>query len=130
LSEIKALYQWTPEGRRSSSVTPSWIYSQISASIRDPDYSEIRIPALAIYATRYPITELFSDYDSCDSATQQAMRTYHEASLRADKLSRDYFRAHMINGRVVEIAGAGHSLYITHAQMTLDAIKAFLAEVL
>jgi len=130
LSEIKALYYWTPDGRRGSSITPSWIYSTISESIRDPDYSNISIPALAIYATQYPVTELFIDYATHDSAAQLAMRRYHDASLRADKLSRDYFRARMLNGRVVEISGAGHSAYITHAQETLAAIRAFLAEVL
>ena len=130
LSEIVALYRWTPDGRRSSSVTPSWIYGRISESIQDPDYSNIDIPALAIYATQYPVTELFIDYAARDSTTQLAMRKYHEASLRSDKLSRDYFRAHMDNAHVVEISGAGHSLYLTHAQQTLAAIRGFLDEVL
>ena len=130
LTEIVALYRWTTDGRRSSSVTPSWIYGRISESIQDPDYSNIDIPALAIYATDYPVTELFIDYAARDTTTQLTMRKYHEASLRADKLSRDYFRARMIHARVVEISGAGHSLYITHAQQTLGAIRAFLAEVL
>jgi non-heme chloroperoxidase len=130
LSEIRALYHWTSDGRRGSSITPSWIYSKISASIEDPDYSKIDIPALAIYATEYPVTELFIDYAAHDSTTRLAMRKYHEVSLQCDKLSRDYFRAHMVNGRVVEICGAGHSVYITHAQQTLAAIRTFLAEVL
>jgi non-heme chloroperoxidase len=130
LSEIMALYRWTSDGKRSSSMTPSWIYGRIGESIQDPDYSDIRIPAIAIYATQYPVTELFIDYAARDSGTQRAMRRYHEASLQSDKLSRNYFRAHMTNGRVVEISGAGHSVYITHAQETLAAIRAFLAEVL
>ncbi|NIM52781.1 MAG: hypothetical protein GTO22_26640 [Gemmatimonadales bacterium] len=130
LSEIRAMYRWTPDGRLSGGVTPGWIYSRIIDSLRDPDYSGIDTPALAIYATHYPVTELFLDYDTRDSVTQLAMRKYHEASLRTAKLSRDHFRAHMLNRRVVEIRGAGHSLYITHAQETLDAMRAFLAEVL
>lgn len=130
LSEIVSLYRWTPDGRRGNSVTPSWIYSRISESIQDPDYSNIGIPALAIYATEYPVTELFIDYAARDSTIQLAMRKYLEASLWADKISREYFRAHMIHAHVVEISGAGHSLYITHAQQTLGAIRAFLAEVL
>lgn len=130
LSEIVALYRWTSDGRRGSSVTPSWIYSRISESIQDPDYSNIDIPALGIYATQYPVTELFIDYTARDSTTQFAMRKYHEASLQADKLSRDYFRAHMNDAHVVEISGAGHCLYITHAQQTLAAINRFLGEVL
>jgi hypothetical protein len=130
LSEIKAMYNWTTDGRFNGSKTPGGVYSQIRESLRDPDYTGIIIPALAIYATRYPVTELFIDYYTSDSATQQTMRTYHEAALRIDKHSSDYFRTTMIHGRVVEVYGAGHSLYITHAKETHSAIRNFLDEVL
>jgi non-heme chloroperoxidase len=130
LSEIKAMYRWGPDGRFGGSLTPSFVFDRIIESIRVPDYSGINVPALAIYATDYPVTELFIDYDTRDSVTQRAMRTYHAAALRIDKLSRDYFRTHMAKGSIVEIKGAGHSLYITHAAETLSAIRAFLADVL
>ncbi|MBN2565284.1 MAG: hypothetical protein JXB46_06205 [Candidatus Eisenbacteria bacterium] len=74
--------------------------------------------------------ELLVDYDSRDPGTQAAMRDYREASLEVDKFSRDYFLTHMKNGRVVEIPGAGHSAYITHASRVLGAVRMFLAEVL
>ena len=130
LSEIQALYHWTSDGRFNGSKTPGRIYGQIMESLRDPDYSGINIPALAIYATQYPVTELFIDYYTCDSAAQNVMRVYHEAALRIDKLSRDYFRDRMKQGCVVELNGAGHSLYITHRKETLSAIRTFLEETL
>ncbi len=129
-SEIEAMYRWAPDGRRIGDVTPSWVYGRIIESLEDPDYSGLETPALAIYATQYPVTELFVDYDSRDSTTQAEMRAYHNASLRIAALSREYFRSHMKNGRTEEISGAGHSLYITHAEQTIDAIERFLAEVL
>ena len=130
LSEIEAMYRWAPDGRRIGDVTPSWVYRRIVGSLDDPDYEGLEAPALAIYATQYPVTELFVDYDSRDSATQADMRAYHEASLRIAALSRTSFRNHMTKGRTVEISGAGHSLYITHAAQTIDAMKRFLADVL
>ena len=130
LSEIEAMYLWSPDGRLIGSVTPGWVYARIMQSLEDPRYSNIDAPGLAIYGTDYPVTELFVDYDSRDSATQAAMRRYHAASLRIDKYSRDYFRSHMKKGRIVEIRGAGHSVYITHASQVLEAIRGFLAEVL
>jgi len=130
LSEIKAMNRWTADGQHDGSVTPSWIHGRIVETLHDPDYSNIGTPALAIYATQYPVTELFLDYQSRDSTTQQTMREYLEASLRIDSFSREFFRSHMAKGRIVKISGAGHSLYITHARETLDAIEAFLAEVL
>jgi pimeloyl-ACP methyl ester carboxylesterase len=130
LSEIEAMFLWSTDGRLRGGITPGWIYDRIVQSLRDPDYSNMNAPALAIYGTDYPVTELFMDYDSRDSLTQAAMRNYHEASLRIDKVSRDYFRAHMNRGRILNIRGAGHSVYITHASQVLDAIRTFLAEVL
>lgn len=129
LSEIEAMYKWSRDGRLAGGVTPGWIYDQITKSLEDPDYSRIGAAALAIYGTDYPVTELFVDYDGRDPATQAAMRRYHEASLQTDKYSRDYFRRHMAKGRIVEIRGAGHSVYITHASQVLEAIREFLADV-
>jgi pimeloyl-ACP methyl ester carboxylesterase len=129
-SEIEAMYLWTPDGRLNGHVTPGWIYGRIVNSLRDPDYSDIEVPALAVYGTDYPVTELFPDYRARDPETQAAMRTYHEASLRIDGLSRDYFQSRMARGRVVEIRNAGHSVYITHASQVASAIKRFLKEVL
>ncbi len=126
LSEIRAMFRWTRDGRFDGSITPSWIYGQIVANLHDPDYTGIDAPALAIYATDYPITELFLDYAARDTAAQRAMRDYHAASLRMAAHSRDHFRTGMTRGRVVEIPGAGHSLYITHAKQVLTAVRAFL----
>lgn len=129
LSEIKAMYSWS-HGRLVGGVTPGWVYAHITQSLKDPDYSRIDAPALAIYGTEYPVIELFLDYDSRDPATQAAMRIYHEANLRIAQYSRDYFRSHMKNGRVLEIRSAGHSVYITHASQVLKAVREFLADVL
>jgi pimeloyl-ACP methyl ester carboxylesterase len=126
LSEIRAMFRWTRGGRFDGPVTPSWIYGLILETLEDPDYTGIDAPALAIYATDYPITELFLDYAARDSATQRAMREYHAASLRMAARSRDHFRTRMSRGRVVEIPGAGHSLYITHAEQVLEAMRGFL----
>jgi pimeloyl-ACP methyl ester carboxylesterase len=130
LSEIEAMYLWASDGRLKGSITPGSVYTQIVESLKDPDYSHIEASALAIYGTDYPITELFVDYNKRDSITQVAMQNFHEASLRIDKYSRDYFHNHMKNGRIVEISGAGHSVYITHASEVLDYIREFLSEVL
>jgi pimeloyl-ACP methyl ester carboxylesterase len=130
VSEIEAMYRWTPEGRYDGSLTPGWVYGRIIESIEDLDYAGLGVPALAIYGVDYPVTELFLDYPARDSATQEAMRAYYAASLRSAALSREHFRSDMVRGRVVEVLGAGHSLYITHAVETLAAIQEFLEDVL
>ncbi|MEE9442000.1 MAG: alpha/beta hydrolase [candidate division Zixibacteria bacterium] len=128
LSEIEALYSWDSSGRFDGSKTPGWIYGAIFNSLTDPDYSGIDIPALAIYAVNYPITELFLDYYSRDTAVQKQMEIRHQAGLRIDGLSRQLFRDNMSRGQVVEIDGAGHSVYITHRDEVIAAIIHFLQE--
>lgn len=128
LTEIRAMFLWDSAGRMSGSVTPGWIFDQIIESIRDPDYSGIAVPSLAIYAYKYPVTELFIDYADRDSVTQLAMRKYLDVSHRTDELSHDYFRSHMADAKIVEVEGAGHSLYITHKEKVLSAIKQFLRD--
>lgn len=129
LSEIEAMFRWTPDGRYDGSRTPGSVYGEIVESIADPDYVGLEMPSLAVYGVDYPITELFLDYPARDSATQVAMRAYHAASLRSAARSREHFRSDMVRGRAVEIVGAGHSLYVTHAEQTLSAIREFLDEV-
>jgi hypothetical protein len=69
------------------------------------------------------------DYGRRDTATQAAMRDYHEAALEVDEFSRDYLAAHMKNRRVVENPGTGCSVYITHGVRELGPIRTFLADV-
>ncbi|UCE18537.1 MAG: alpha/beta hydrolase [Gemmatimonadota bacterium] len=125
LSEIEALNSWDSTGRFQGGITPGWIYSAIRESLTDPDYLGLDVPALAIYGINYPITELFLDYASRDSAIQKQMEAYHRAALRIDRLSRQGFRDKMNRGQVIEIDGAGHSIYITHRDEVITVMKQF-----
>ena len=129
LSEIEALNSWDAAGRFQGGITPGWLYGAIRNGLTDPDYSGIDVPALAIYGVNYPITELFLDYASRDSTTQKQMEIRHRAGLRIDGLSRQGFRENMRRGQIVEIDGAGHSVYITHRNEVSAAVRQFLKSV-
>lgn len=126
LNEIQAMYNWNEDGSLSGGRTPSWIYNQISESLHDQVYDDITLPALAIYGVEYPIEELFLDFRKADSSDQTYMMAYYRAGKKLAALSRERFRDQMLKGKVVEIQGAGHSLYITHSDQVEKEMRLFL----
>lgn len=126
VSEISAMFDWKDDGSFGGTTTPGWVYGQIMESLGNPVYDRITLPALAIYGVEYPIEELFIDFNQADSAIQSLMRARYEATKRLAALSRRRFRKRMKNARVVEIYGAGHSLYITHADRVEQVMRSFL----
>ncbi|UCG60394.1 MAG: alpha/beta hydrolase [Candidatus Zixiibacteriota bacterium] len=126
LKEIEEIYNWNDDGSYAGGKTPGSTYRKIRTSLRDQVYEGIETPALAIYGVNYPVEELFLDYSEADSADQVLMMAYYEAGRRAAARSRERFRDEMKNGQVVEIEGAGHSLYITHIQQVEVAMRGFL----
>jgi pimeloyl-ACP methyl ester carboxylesterase len=126
LSEIRAMYNWNEDGSFAGGRTPGRVYSEIRASLRDQVYDNITLPALAVYGVDYPVYELFLEFDKADSADQEQMIAYYEAGKRLAAMSRERFRSQMKKGAVVEIRGAGHSLYITHADRAEKEMRRFL----
>ena len=126
LSEIRAMYNWNEDGSLIGGITPGWIYTRILESLRDQVYDDITLPALAVYGVEYPIEELFLDFDNADSSDQEYMMAYYKAGKKLAVMSRKRFREGMQNGIVVEIQGAGHSLYITHSDQVEKEMRLFL----
>ncbi|UCC43127.1 MAG: hypothetical protein JSU65_08220, partial [Candidatus Zixiibacteriota bacterium] len=125
-SEVYALFAVGPEGDIRNHLIPGYVYGGIKNALENPDYSRIDVPALAIYGVDYPITELFSDYETRDTIVQARMRRRYEVSRKMEAASRQTFMTEMKNGKVAEVMGAGHSLYLTHADETARIINNFL----
>ena len=127
-SEIREINIFGDDGSFEGRVTPGWIYAEILDSLEHPQYSGIDIPTLAIYSVSYPITEVFTHYDSQDTVTQAQMQKRFEVGLELDKKGRQEFKRQMKNSKIVELKGAGHSLYITHSEKVANIIREFLDE--
>jgi len=126
LSEIQAMYNWNEDGSFVGGITPGWIYTQILESLQDQVYEGITLPSLAIYGVDYPIEELFLDFEKADSSDQAYMMAYYKAGKRLAAMSRRHFGEQMQKGTVVELQGAGHSLYITHSDQVEKEMRLFL----
>ena len=125
-SEVHALYTMKPDGKVGKYVIPGYVYQEVKNTLEHPDYLKIDVPALAIYAVDYPITELYADYETRDSATQAQMRQRYEVIRKMGAASRHAFLTEMRKGQVAELKGAGHSLYLTHAEDAVRIIRNFL----
>ena len=128
ISEIKEINIFGDDGGYEGGVTPGTIYASIINGMEHPNYSGIDVPALAIYAVSYPITEVFTHYDSQDAVTKKQMQKRFEVGLKMDEIGRQDFKRRMINSKVVELEGAGHSLYLTHAEEVAENIRKFIDE--
>ena len=126
LREIQAMYNWNEDGSFIGGITPGWIYTRILESLQDQVYDDITLPALAIYGVEYPIEELFLDFSKADSSDQALMMAYYKAGKKLAAMSRKRFREQMQKGTVVELQGAGHSLYITHSDQVEKEMRLFL----
>lgn len=126
LSEIRAINVFGEDGKFEGRITPGWIYGEITKGLEHPDYAGIEIPALAIYAVSYPITELFTHYDSQDSTTKIQMQERFELGVNFDAEGRWHFKRQMKNAKIIELEGVGHSLYITHSEEVANLICMFI----
>ena len=127
-SEIRAINIFGKDGSFAGRVTAGRVYAGILGGLERPQYSGIDVPALAVYSVSYPITEVFTHYDSQDSVTQAQMQKRFEVGLELGKKGRQDFIRQMKNRKIVELEGAGHSLYITHSEEVATVIREFLDE--
>lgn len=128
VAEVHALFNVEPDGKVGYHVIPGYVYGGIKDAMENPDYSRIDVPALAIYGIDYPITELYSDYETRDTIVQAQIRQRYEVSRKMGAASRQTFMTEMKKGKVAEVMGAGHSLYLTHAEDATRIMYNFLNE--
>ncbi len=128
-SEFLAICEWNSDGSFKGWIAPAFIYKDTYNGLEHPAYSKINVPALAIYAKSYPITELFPDYAERDSLTQAEMMIRYDAGQRIERMLQDEFSRKVKKGKVVGVIGAGHSLYITHPEEVEKEMRRFLSDI-
>ncbi len=98
----------------------------ITAAIDAPDYSKVKIPALAIYAFEDPDKPLPPWYDAKDS---ELIATLGERSHLLDAMKResiDLFRRSVEKGQVLEMQNASHYIIQSNQPQVLEAIEQFV----
>jgi hypothetical protein len=99
----------------------------ISAAIQTPDYAQLKIPALAIYAFEHPDWLLKPWHDRNDAGL---VATMQERARILDGLKRDsieQFRQGVVRGQVIEMQNASHNVALSNPREILAAIEQFSA---
>ena len=127
-AEICATVRFEPDGRAQGTVTPPALPAAIASSLKHPNYSAVRVPALAIYAVPERPADLAPNYSQADSSARSRIDVLFQSHLRWASGERERFRSEAPLGRVVELRGADHYFFFSHPREVLDMVRAFLLE--
>lgn len=126
-ANIRAARVFAPDGHYLHSVTPDLIVSKVAVAVEHPLYSEIQSPALAIYAVKETSAEFFPVYDEADPETRSALDQMAVQEAAFQKAQRNKFRNEVHNGKVIEIRGANHYVFISNRDEVERDVERFLS---
>jgi hypothetical protein len=115
----------TSAGGIGRSRIPPAISREILAGMKKPDYSRLRVPALALFAQYRSIQEA-PGYKENDSAVRTALEEYLSLVAARQLVEMESFKAAAVNARVARVPG-GHYFFLANPQETNTEIDAFIA---
>ena len=99
----------------------------LGAGVERPNYAQIQVPALALYAAPRTWSEMMPGAPKLTDPQQRAASERVVAlAARTRKYMEDTFRSGVKNSRVVEIPGANHYIFRNNEADVLREILAFL----
>jgi pimeloyl-ACP methyl ester carboxylesterase len=128
------------------------VWREIAASMSKPDYSKISVPPLAFFAvprsasdmlkssiellSRHPelggvpqsMREALDSYNRNDVLTRAAIDKAFIDTRRMAEEGIESFKVGLPHGRVVELLGGSHLVYLSNESEVLREIRAFLAD--
>jgi non-heme chloroperoxidase len=125
-AEIRATVVFDSEGRATKNSTPPEVWAAIEQSVTHPAYSNVRAAALAIYATPSKAADMAPSYEAWTPSNKARLERLFEAHLVWAAEQRRTFAAEVRRGRVVEIYGATHYVFISNEADVLKEMRSFL----
>ena len=131
-SEIRATRIFAPDGRFVGPVTPDRILRALASAVEHPQFSRLRHPVLAIYAIPLTPGELVpryrQPYESGDAQVRRPLDAIFDTWQRSADTQRKEFRRAVPHATVVELRGASHYVFISHANDVLREVVRFLRQ--
>jgi pimeloyl-ACP methyl ester carboxylesterase len=125
LSEIYNEFELTADGRIGRSRIPPTVSGEILAGMKKPDYSRLRVPALALYAQYRSIQEA-PGYKENDDAVRAALEEYLTLVAARQLVEIEAFKTQAANARVARVPG-GHYFFLANQADTYREIESFIA---
>jgi non-heme chloroperoxidase len=125
-AEVRATAVFAPTGRYQRDVTPDSVGAAIIAGVERPAYARIAAPALAFYAVADSPADLVPAYSALDSAGRAAAQKVFEVFTAFARTAREQFQREVRQGRVIELHGAHHYVFVSNATEVAREMRAFL----
>ena len=126
LSEIYNEFEFTEAGRAGRFRIPQAVAQAIRAGMSKPDYSRIRVPALALYAQSTRIEEL-PGYKEGDPAVRTALEEYLALVAARQLIEIKSFEAGPAMARVARVPGS-HYFFLSNREATYREIDSFISQ--
>jgi non-heme chloroperoxidase len=99
-----------------------------TAALEKPDYTKVKIPALAIYAIADPNAPLPARYDLNDKQLMADVNEQNRLLAAMQRKNIELFRRSVENGQVLEIPNSRHYIFQSNQQEVYEAIEKFVAK--
>jgi pimeloyl-ACP methyl ester carboxylesterase len=126
--ELRARGVFDADGRYLRVRTPGEIERAIAEGAVHPEYGRVTAPALSIYtldeSAEASVSPAFwGALSDLDHARLKARHAYYQPILAKE---RDRFAREVIHGKVLEIRGANHYLFLSDRVLVLRKVRSFL----
>jgi pimeloyl-ACP methyl ester carboxylesterase len=125
-SELRNDFTTNPDGSMGVYRTPLSVQNAITAGMRKPDYSGIRVPVLAFYALPASLESQIKRYPPQTAEERDAMKQVFDADVAWTRRSIDRMKLGVPAARVVEMPEAGHCIFLTNEPEVLLEFRKFL----
>ena len=124
-AEIRHSVEAAPDGHVVRFRTPPWVAQAIMAGVQKPNYARIRAPALAIYAVPRSAHDVPGYADS--EASRAAFEELYQLMVRQQAADTKRFEGRVAHGRVLNLSGAHHYVFLSNEADVLRELRAFIA---
>ncbi len=125
-AELRNDFATNPDGSVGQYGTPVSVQSAITAGMRKPDYSGIRVPVLAFYTLPAPLESQMKRHQPRTEEERSAMKQVYDADVAWARRSIDRMKSGVPAARVVEMPAADHCIFLSNEAEVVMEIRQFV----
>lgn len=125
-SELRNDFATNPDGSVGEYQTPISVQHAITAGMRKPEYSRIRVPVLAFYTLPESLETQMERYPPKTAQERDAMKQVFAADTAWARRSIDRMKSGVPSARIVEMPGAKHLIFLSNESEVLREIRQFV----
>lgn len=124
--ELAAQFVFAPDGSLAGEVTPPEVYAALLGSEESPDYARVTAPALGLYAVARDAGDVVPWLVPSAHVWPIAQEVFHQVFEPFYLGERLRFRTGVAQGRVLELTGANHYVFLSDPDRVAAAVRSFL----